>query len=442
MKYRKLSTVILIVVLVITTLIPSQAFAASSYVKSLTVSKTAVTVKAGKSVSVTATVSVSGSAKKTVSVSSSNTAVATVTKGTPVKGKTKITIKGKKKGSATITVKTVGKNKSKKIISKKIKVTVGYADVTSLSVTPSSKNLVVTDTCKITKKVSPATANQAVTYSSSDTRIAKVSSSGTITAVGEGTATITVKTTGKNSKNASISKKISVTVAPMYTYELGTVEKYVEFEIQSELSKADLEAAGYTIVGNTASRTNICNTCKYTFNKLPANAEQIKLISLSGPDKEFASTAALICAIHMFDKSKGDRTNNAPLSESIGYLVGPNQADYITGPYGGVNRSFVAGQLIDHPDIMNCYFDGATSFNKYTPNEPYTISLYEGPYYIPAQNTVNGPRPQTDMIFVSGEGFDTDRYVDVFQSADGNCYIWNTSYRNFFASVKPAAIIW
>ncbi|MGV2788103.1 hypothetical protein GNF98_20950 [Clostridium perfringens] len=51
----------------------------------------------------------------------------------------------------------------------------------------------------LTATVAPANAtNKAVTYSSSDPTIATVTNAGKVTAVAEGTATITVKTTDGN----------------------------------------------------------------------------------------------------------------------------------------------------------------------------------------------------------------------------------------------------
>ena len=186
--------------------------ASKSYVKSLTLSKTSVSLKANKTLTVKAAVKVKGSASKYVTVKSSNTSVATVTVGKPSSGVSKITIKGKSKGTATITVTTKGKNSKKSKISKKIKVTVAYANVTGLKVSPAGATKKVGDKFTITPKVTPSAANKGVTYKSSNTAVAAVSSSGVVEAVGAGKATITVTTKGKNSSGNKISKKVTVTV--------------------------------------------------------------------------------------------------------------------------------------------------------------------------------------------------------------------------------------
>ncbi len=67
--------------------------------------------------------------------------------------------------------------------------------VTGVSLTPSSVTLDEGDTQQLTASVSPSNAtNQGVTYSSSNSSVATVNSSGLVTAVAEGTATITVTT--------------------------------------------------------------------------------------------------------------------------------------------------------------------------------------------------------------------------------------------------------
>lgn len=68
--------------------------------------------------------------------------------------------------------------------------------VSGVTLDKASLELLVDSTAQLTATVSPADAdNKAVTWKSSDTSVATVSDSGLVTAVGEGTATITVTTT-------------------------------------------------------------------------------------------------------------------------------------------------------------------------------------------------------------------------------------------------------
>ena len=98
--------------------------AKKAFVKSLKVSKSSITVEAGKSVTVKATVKTKGSAKKTVSAKSNSTAFAVKAGKASKKGVSVITITGKSVGAGFITVKTKGKNSKGKAVSKNIAVTV------------------------------------------------------------------------------------------------------------------------------------------------------------------------------------------------------------------------------------------------------------------------------------------------------------------------------
>lgn len=83
-------------------------------------------------------------------------------------------------------------------------------DVTGVTVTPTTATLDIGDTQQLAATVAPADAtNKAVSYSSSANGIATVSSTGLITAVSAGTATITVTTA-----DGSFTATCAVTVSP------------------------------------------------------------------------------------------------------------------------------------------------------------------------------------------------------------------------------------
>ncbi len=124
-----------------------------------------------------------------VSWSSSNINIATVNttglvtavgEGTAII--TGITLSGGKTDTSTITVTDGGSNPSP-------------ISVTGVSVSPTTGTLSVGQTLDLNETVSPSNAtNKAVTWSSSDTGVATVSTNGLVTAVALGTATITVVT--------------------------------------------------------------------------------------------------------------------------------------------------------------------------------------------------------------------------------------------------------
>ena len=91
---------------------------------------------------------------------------------------------------------------------------------TSVSVSPSTASIGAGDTVQLTETVLPSNAtDKSVTWSSNNTSVATVSSSGLVTGVSAGSATITV-TTVDGSKTATCA--VTVTPAVTYTYKLAT----------------------------------------------------------------------------------------------------------------------------------------------------------------------------------------------------------------------------
>ena len=99
---------------------------------------------------------------------------------------------------------------SEKYVNKLTGINVGYRYITGLSLSSASVKLPVGNSHTLTYTVSPSKVyNSSVTYTSSDTSVATVSSKGKITAVGTGTATITC--TAKDGSKLSATCKVTVT---------------------------------------------------------------------------------------------------------------------------------------------------------------------------------------------------------------------------------------
>lgn len=91
---------------------------------------------------------------------------------------------------------------------------------TSVSVSPSTASIEAGETVQLTETVLPSNAtDKSVTWSSNNTSVATVSSSGLVTGVSAGSATITV-TTVDGGKTATCA--VTVTPAVMYEYALAT----------------------------------------------------------------------------------------------------------------------------------------------------------------------------------------------------------------------------
>jgi len=166
-------------------------------VTGVSVSPTMVTVGLGTTQQLNATIAPANATNQNVTWTSSNTAVATVN--------TSGLVTAVSAGTATITVKTVDGNKTATSA-----ITVAAIPVSSVAVSPTSTSLYAGNTQQLSATISPANAtNKNVTWSSSNNAIATVNSSGLVTAVSAGTATITA-TTQDGNKTASA----TITVNP------------------------------------------------------------------------------------------------------------------------------------------------------------------------------------------------------------------------------------
>src|SRR5207302_218154 len=135
---------------------------------------------------------------RTVTWSSSSTGVATVNGSGLVTG---VAV-----GSTTVTAASEGRSASSSV-------TVTTVPVASVTVTPASGSLYVGQTVQLTATPKDSVGNtltgRTITWSSSATSVASVSSSGLVTGVTIGSATITAATGGKSGSSA-----ITVTAPP------------------------------------------------------------------------------------------------------------------------------------------------------------------------------------------------------------------------------------
>ncbi len=186
-------------------------------VTKVTLNKTTASVVKGKTLTLTATVTPTNATNKNVTWKSSNTKIATVD------GNGKVTAVAA--GTATITC-TAKADKSKSATCK-ITVTNPAVKVTKLRMNKTSVDLLKGKTVQLKVTVTPSNAtNKAVTWTSSNKKIATVTSNGLVKAVGTGTVTITAK--AKDGSGKKVTCKINVYadsvesyVARIYTKALG-----------------------------------------------------------------------------------------------------------------------------------------------------------------------------------------------------------------------------
>lgn len=148
-------------------------------VTSVTLNQTSASLKAGETVTLTATVNPSDATDKTVTWSTTDATVATVSNGV---------VTAKKVGTATITAKAGDKTAT-------CTITVEPILVTSVSLDKTSLKMIEGDSQTLIATVYPDNAtNRKVTWTSSNSSIVKVDQNGKITAVKAGTASVTVTT--------------------------------------------------------------------------------------------------------------------------------------------------------------------------------------------------------------------------------------------------------
>src|SRR5438094_948403 len=178
-------------------------------VASVSVSPASATVLPTQTVQLTATTLDSTGTVltgRTVTWSSSSTGVATVNGSGLVTG---VAV-----GSTTVTAASEGRSASSSV-------TVTTVPVASVTVTPASGSLYVGQTVQLTATPKDSAGNpltgRVVTWSSDNTTIATVSTSGLVTGKGAGSATITAATGGKSGTSAMAVANVtiaSVTVSP------------------------------------------------------------------------------------------------------------------------------------------------------------------------------------------------------------------------------------
>ena len=187
-------------------------------VTKVTLNKTTASVVKGKTLTLTATVTPTNATNKNVTWKSSNSKVAKVDEKSGV-------VTAVAAGTATITC-TAKADKSKSATCK-ITVTNPAVKVTKLSMNKTSVDLLKGKTVQLKVTVTPSNAtNKAVTWTSSNKKIATVTSNGLVKAVGTGTVTITAK--AKDGSGKKVTCKINVYadsvesyVARIYTKALG-----------------------------------------------------------------------------------------------------------------------------------------------------------------------------------------------------------------------------
>ena len=216
----------------------------------------------------------------TLTYTSSNESVAIV-----VNGK----IQALAVGTATITVSFAGDDKYVAAESKTIDLTVTLNE-SSFSVNNTEKDLLVEDVFTIVTTTTPA--GLAVAYIPDDSGVVSVDDNGVVTALKEGTASVTVKV-GGDGVYALSSSTVTFTVSKVptvITVEKATLELKVGDEIATGASLTPAEAGSLTYTSSNEKVAKVVN------GKIQALAEGTATITVSfaGDDKYAAAESKTI----------------------------------------------------------------------------------------------------------------------------------------------------
>lgn len=156
---------------------------------------------------------------------------------------------GKSDGAADLTVKADNG------VYAMLRVVVSEPSASSVSVSPSKLDLTEGDSGYLSATVYPSSASQTVTWTTSNSSVATVSSSGKVTAIAEGNCTITAKTS--NNRSASATVKVSPKIVAPTSITLSQESVEIEEGANVRLSATILPANATTDIRWSTSDKSI-----------------------------------------------------------------------------------------------------------------------------------------------------------------------------------------
>ena len=205
----------------------------------LTLSKTQLTMQAGSHDTLSASIYPTDARDKTLTWKSSDPSVATVDNNG--------NISAISSGSADITVSTVND------IQAVCRVTVTAPAVNPiLDVSPNLMKLGVGESGQLTTRLSPADSSKILSFTSSDPSVASVDSTGKVTALKAGTATITVSGSGIVSRTSTITV-VSVPTSVKINKTSLKLQKGSSEKLSAAISPSDAENQSITWTSSDAS---------------------------------------------------------------------------------------------------------------------------------------------------------------------------------------------
>lgn len=342
---------------------------------SITLSKSAVSMKIGKIYQLTATVLPENVANNSVLWKSSDTNIVTV----DANG----LLTGIKEGLATITATTAdGSN-----LSATCEVTVSPFVVTSVSLDNTTLALPIGKTATLKATVTPSNATyKTLKWTSSNVKVATITQEGLVTAVKAGTATITATST--DGTNLSATCKVNVkdySLTPVSTSVTPGEQVRYPFKMSNEEPIAGLQCdivipQGIEVAGKTLSSKRAPDHT-ISYNKLPDSDTTYRVVILSTSGDIIASNSGTLFSLTLSvgknqpEASLPVKVCNAILTTEGGEKIYPADAEAtleVTGPQKGDVNNDGAIDIADAIAIVNhilqketaVFFENAADVNN------------------------------------------------------------------------------
>jgi len=143
----------------------------------------------------------------------------------------------------------------------------------------------------------------------------------------------------------------------------------------------------------------------FTFQALPESLSQMQALPEATLDTPFQTAALSLCALCAYAADKEIGT------EMLNWLRGPR-------PLSGIDISFLNDRFRDNKTyIPFSYFKGAVPDNDYTPDTPFTVTFYTGPYSAQNEGYMK--------LFVDSGGADSAREIVLRRRGDGKWFLWD-----------------
>ena len=328
-------------------------------VSSVSLDKTSVSLNVGESVTLAATVKPDNATNKTVSWSSSNASVASV----DASGK----VSAVAEGTATITAKAGDKTATCSVtVTKKV------VAVESVTLDKSSLELNEGETATLTATVKPDNASdKTVTWSSSKTSVATVDANGKVTAVAEGTATITAKA-GNKSATCSVTVTKNVVAVESITLDKSSLELN-EGETATLVATVKPDNATNKTVTWSSSRTSVATVDAN--GKVTAVAEGTATITAKAGDKTATCSVTVkknTVAVESITLDKSSLELNEGETATLTATVKPDNATNKTVTWSSSNPTIAA---VDQNGTVTAVAEGTATITAKAGDKTATCSV-------------------------------------------------------------------